>query len=247
MTKIEKNMKKQFKNIAYKIFDKTFPLSTGVYGAHRSQQAEVQQNYRAIKAALENEDLLILNHIHGNTVIDADVLENFKMEFDADGSVTSKKGIILSIQSADCVPILLFDDEHAIIGGCHCGWKSAKAGVLENALELMKKKGAKNISAIIGPAIHQEYYEVGLDFYEAILMLGQEYKALFKAAPTSAKWFFDLPGFVKQKLIGLGVSEIIDHCEDTYTNEAKYYSYRRDLHNNQLGKQTNILSTILIR
>lgn len=157
-------MKKQLKNITYQIFDKTFPLSTGVYGTHRSQKAEVQQNYKAIKGALESENLLILNHIHESTVIDADAMEDFKIEFDADGSVASKKGVILTVQPADCVPILLFDDENAVIGGCHCGWKSAKASVLENALDMMKKKGAKDISAIIGPAIHQDYYEVGLDF-----------------------------------------------------------------------------------
>jgi YfiH family protein len=206
----------------------------------------VLNNYQAIRAALNAEVLLILEHVYGNTVIDADVISDFSIEPHADAAVTSKSGIVLSVQSADCVPILLADNHANIIGAAHCSWRSTKDNVLFNTIELMKNKGAKSISAIMGPAIWQQSYEVDQGFYDLIINDTASAGALFIPAKRKGHYLFDLPAFCILKLRQSGVSDILNLSEDTYQNPDKYFSYRRDTHLGIAGKQTNMLSTIMI-
>lgn len=179
--------------------------------------------------------LLQLKQIHGSAVVDADKLIDFSVESEADAAVTTRLNLALSIKTADCVPVLLYDAQHGVIAAAHCGWRSAKANILANVVSLMRKKGAVDIHAIIGPAIHQPNYEVDQAFYEAILAEEPSASHLFQP-----HYYFDLPGFILLKLTSLSIATILDHCEDTYTNPVKYYSYRRE-------KDTGrMLSTIML-
>jgi polyphenol oxidase len=238
-------------NIKYKIFDKTFELSTGIYGLSRFQDEEnldrVRNNHNLVLKTLKADNLLILKHVHGNTVVDADVISDFLQEPEADGAVTSKQSVIISIQSADCVPILLASNDGNVIGGVHCGWRSTVANVIANAVTLMQNKGATKINAIIGPAIHQKSYEVDQSFYDVILGTDQDAAKLFTQAPKAKHYLFDLLAFVIKKLNDVGIENILNLCEDTYSNSERYYSYRRDVHLGCAYAQTNILSTIVIK
>jgi polyphenol oxidase len=241
------------KNIEFTFFDKSFKHSSHVYGLHRFKLTEhekrqvVLDNYQAILKTLQGKHLLILHHVYGNTVIDADVIDNFSHEPDADAAVTSKPGIILSVQSADCIPVLLADNDSNIIGAAHCSWRCVKDNLLANIIQMMKNKGAKNISAIIGPGIAQHSYEVDQPFYDIILTSAPKAKSLFIPAPKAQHFLFDLPGFCVLKLQQSGVVDIMNVSEDTYQNENKYYSFRRDTHLGIKGNKGNLLSTIMIR
>lgn len=248
MIKILKN-----KNIEFRFFDKTFKNSTHVYGVHRfnenkqDERQAVLNNYQVILNELNAKHLLILHHVYGATVIDADQVDNFNIEPDADAAVTSKQSVVLSIQSADCIPVLLADNEINIIGAAHCSWHCVKKNILENTINLMKSKGAKNICAIIGPGIAQASYEVDLPFYEAIISQEPKAQSLFIAKSKPGYFLFNLPGFCLLKLQHAGIFDIIDLSEDTFQNPDKYYSYRRDKHLGITGQQGNLLSTIMIR
>jgi YfiH family protein len=186
--------------VKFKIFDKTSPGTNGIYGLSRFEDSAnlqmVQDNYRAVREEMGADKLLILKHVHGNTVIDADLIQDFSMEPEADGAVTSRQGILLSVQSADCVPVLLSSEKGEVVGGAHCGWRSAKTNLLSNIIKLMHNKGAEKISAIIGPAIHQESYEVDQLFYDEINASEPKASIFFKEGKNKQKWLFDLPGFV---------------------------------------------------
>jgi len=242
-----------YDKIKFKIFDKSFKPSNGIYGLYRFKEDDkikmVHHNYEAIRAHLEVDHLLILKQVHGNAVVDSDLIADFKSEPEADAAVVSQPGIALTVQSADCVPILLASADGKVVGAAHCGWRSAFADILTPVIQLMQKKGAIKIDAIIGPAIHQPFYEVDQTFYDLFTSSEEKAKRLFIKSAKEDRYLFDLPGFVKMKLHQLGVVNIINQCEDTYSNPEKFYSYRRDTHlgitKNQPNK-TNILSTILI-
>ena len=89
-------------------------------------------------------------------------------EYKCDGIVTKHKNIILSVLTADCAPILFFDQKKSIIGACHAGWKGALNGIIENTLSSMKLLGANinNINCSIGPCIEQSSYDVKSDFFK---------------------------------------------------------------------------------
>lgn len=238
------------RTITFKIFDKRFTLSDGMYGMHRcdneDKRKRVHQNYQAIRDALAVEHVLILNQVHGVSVVDADAIEDFSHEPEGDAAVSSTPGVAIAIQTADCVPILLASTDGKVVGGAHCGWRSAVGGVLNNVVELMRKKGAEQIEALLGPAIQQCSYEVDQSFYD--LILAREPSAQILFIPTSdTHYLFDLPGFTVMQLEALGISAHTEYCEDTYSNPDKFYSYRRDTHRGITGNRTNILSTIAIK
>lgn len=98
-----------------------------------------------------------------------------------DGMVTEERNLLLSVRSADCVPILLCDIEKNVCGAVHAGWRGTVAGIAKNAVEKMVSLGAKrdNIVAAIGPCIGSCCYEVGNELFDAFCDKNQEYSRFF--------------------------------------------------------------------
>lgn len=88
-----------------------------------------------------------------------------------DGFVTDRKNVALSVRAADCVPILFWDAEHAVIGACHAGWKGTFSGIARETVLAMEQLGAdrKTVLACIGTSIGVCCYEVDEAFFERFL------------------------------------------------------------------------------
>lgn len=153
---------------------------------------------------------------------------------DADAIVTAEAGVVLSVLSADCAPVLLADTERGAIGAVHAGWRGALDGVLEAALEAMVGIGAEraDITAVVGPTISQRAYEVGPEFFDRFMAEDQAY-ARFFVNGRADRLHFDLPGFVLLRLreAGIAHAEWSRHC--TYTDPGRFFSYRRSVHEKQ--------------
>jgi len=158
----------------------------------------------------------------------------------ADAIVTNLAEISMGIVTADCAPVLLLDREKNIIAALHAGWRGAKLGIIANVLKEMKKLGAGNITAIIGPMIQQRSYEVSQDFLDEFLKEDPKNKIFFKDKKIPEKYLFDLNAYVEAKLKQSLVSKIINEKIDTYENEDKYFSYRRTTHKNEPDCGRNI-------
>ena len=161
---------------------------------------------------------------------------------EADALVTATPCIALGIVTADCAPVLFFDQVAGVIGAAHAGWRGAKAGVLENTIEAMEALGAQRqrIAAAIGPTIAQASYEVDDAFKTAF---GKSSEGFF-AAGKPGHWQFDLPAYICDRLINSGVSQVDDLRRDTYTLEGDYYSFRRATHRGQsnYGRQISLIA-----
>lgn len=147
----------------------------------------------------------------------------------ADGVVTARPGIVLGIVTADCGPILFGDAAAGVIGAAHAGWRGAVDGVLENTIAAMEALGARraHIAAVIGPTIAQASYEVDAPFRARF---AADTERFFAPAPTregSARWHFDLPGFITARLAAGGIEKIHDLARDTFSHVARYHSHRR--------------------
>lgn len=149
----------------------------------------------------------------------------------ADAMVTATSGLALGILTADCQPVLFADAQAQVIGAAHAGWRGALSGVLENTVDAMIALGAKRarISAVIGPCISQQAYEVGEEFLERFLSEDTDFMRFF-ANGSPGKYQFDLVGFGLSRLRAAGLSEArwTGHC--TYAEPARFYSYRRSVH-----------------
>ena len=139
----------------------------------------------------------------------------------ADAIVTSTPNLALSVLTADCVPVLMADVSAGVVAAVHAGWKGAKAGVIESAIEAMESLGAHSarIAAAIGPAISLAAYEVGPEF-KAAFVSGCEANDRYFSEVRPGHIHFNLPGYVQDKLTNLGIAHVRDVGVCTYGNES---------------------------
>jgi len=181
-----------------------------------------------------------LNQIHGVDIVEA---QNDGVIRDADGSYSGRAGRICLVQTADCLPILLCNQEGTEVAAIHAGWRGLAAGVVANSVTKFK---SPNLIAYLGPAISQANFEVGADVYSAFLALAdrwclgeggkpigeQAIKLCFQQSQVSGtdqkKWHADLYGLARLALNGAGVDQVFggDYC--TYADLQRFYSYRRE-------------------
>jgi len=194
------------------------------------------------------QNVLCCRQIHSTTVVPINEPWPFSNAPDADGIVTNKRGLVLAVLTADCVPVLLADSKTGVIGAAHAGWRGALGGVLENALRVMEESGAyrENIVAALGPCIAQASYEVDEAFSLPFLRKRPENAHFFKPFIKNGKYLFDLPAYVAEQLRLLGVGKISVCSEDTYTNPERFFSHRYSTHRNETQKG-NLISAIILQ
>jgi len=127
--------------------------------------------------------------------------------------------------------VLFADPQAGVIGAAHAGWRGTKDGVLEATVAAMIALGAtaQGITAVIGPCISQQAYEVGPEFFAAFIADDPESTRFFIDGPGE-RMLFDLPayGLARLHAAGVGHAEWTRHC--TYGDPERFYSYRRTTH-----------------
>lgn len=148
---------------------------------------------------------------------------------EGDAVVTRTPGVICSVLTADCAPILLADAEAEVVAAVHAGWKGALHGVVHSAVAAMEALGAlpRRTVAVVGPCIAQASYEVGADYQVRFAHHAPGSERFFAAGTTADKRQFDLAGFVLWRLEQAGVGEAAWTGDDTRTDAARFFSNRR--------------------
>lgn len=187
-------------------------------------ETTVERNWTTVVNELNCDRVVFLNQIHSNKVLKVKGDEQSERY---DAMVTDVSGIALGIVTADCAPLLLWDDENGVVGAAHAGWRGAVSGVIENTVEAMRELGAKRIKAVIGPCIHAESYSVAVDFRKNF---GNADDCFYE---NNGQLHFDLPKFCKSALLRSGVTEMDTSVVeiDTYINHESYFSYRYAVQN----------------
>lgn len=162
---------------------------------------------------------------HTDTVL---VLEGDLSPKIADAVVTNRKGILIGVRVADCVPILLHDPVREVIGAVHAGWRGTAAGILKNTIRTFAGRfGCKagDILIAIGPGIKKCCYEVDPDVAHAVEKASGPGDYIRQ---KGAKFHVDLPSANKSQALAEGVKEgniwMTGDC--TFCNPDKYCSFR---------------------
>ena len=152
-----------------------------------------------------------------------------KYDHGVDGIVTKEPNLLLSVRTADCVPVLLCDKDKKVCAAVHAGWRGTVGGITKNAVKIMLEKGAKkeNILAAIGPCIGNCCYQVGVEVYNEFVAVSQDYSTFF--SPDGEKFKLDL---VKANIFILEQAGILPQnisCANlcTLCNEEHFFSHRR--------------------
>jgi YfiH family protein len=209
-------------------------VSTGPYASLNcsfsgaDDRANVLENRARVAAALgvAPAQLLGLKQVHGTAVITVTTPWEIGQGPDADALVTAIPGIAIGVITADCVPVLFSNEAGTVVGAAHAGWRGALAGVLEATVNAMQALGGANITAAIGPCIHQESYEVRADLRHEILGRDPADARFFVDGAGPGFWQFDLPGYCAARLAAIGVTATI-LAHDTCAAEQDFFSHRR--------------------
>lgn len=239
-------------SIQHGFFTRTGGVSHGLYASlnagYGSGDAveDVRENRRRIARALGAEEgisLCTAAQVHGREVAVVDAPWHWQDAPQADALVTRVAGVPIGALSADCVPILLADPQARIIAAVHAGWKGARAGVLEAAIHTMLTMGAQahRICAAVGPAIGQDSYQVSAEFLAHFREDSPGNERFF--VEKSGSHYFDIQGYVLQKLRACGVDNAECLMRDTCADEEHFFSFRRATLRNEpvYGRQVSAI------
>ena len=112
-----------------------------------------------------------------------------------DALVTSQEGICIAVQTADCVPVLLYAEDKKVIAAIHAGWRGTCNHIVQAAVqEMIRHYGCdpEKIHALIGPSIGPDVFEVGADVYDSFRDNGFDMDAISFFNPVSNKHHINL-------------------------------------------------------
>ena len=180
-----------------------------------------------------------LEQVHGVQVADADAYVPGAPPPCADAAVAQRAGVVCTVLTADCLPVLFCSADGRSVGAAHAGWRGLCAGVLEACVARLEVPAA-GVLAYLGPAIGPSAFEVGDEVRAAFLAHDAEAAACFLPG-TTGKWFADLYALARLRLARLGVMNVRGGGLCTYTERERFYSYRRD------GAQSGRMASLIWR
>jgi YfiH family protein len=160
-----------------------------------------------------------LTQVHGREVV---VVDETVGGVEGDALVTGRPRLALSVNVADCAPVAIVSRQH-VVAAVHAGWKGIEAGVIEATVDAMRRLGARDLVAWLGPCIHPECYEFGNEDLDRIVA---RYGPGVRSRTAGGARALDLPMAVAAALGGVGVelADAADAC--TACDGELFYSYR---------------------
>lgn len=194
-----------------------------------------QENFLKEQTGFVFKQVFHMKQIHGRRIVLA--RSHQKHIPLADASMTQHPGITLTVRTADCVPVFLFDTECQAICLVHAGWRSVLRGIIPQAVLRMRQKfqtDPKKLKVALGPSIQKCCCQVDKIFLKYFPVFVQE---------KSQKIFLDLPGFIREQFFQEGVfsrNMMLNPC--CTACDHRFFSYRRE------GAQTGrMLSVMMIK
>jgi YfiH family protein len=186
-------------------------------------------------------ELVTVRQVHGNAIQiirrgQPLATPEGKAVLEGDGLITAEQGLMLSVQTADCTPILIADTRTHAVGAFHAGWRGTVARIVEHGVAAMQQEFGScpaEMVAAIGPAIRQCCFAVGED-------VRQRFEAEFPYAPelftnVDGQLYADLHAANRRQLVDAGLPAeaitVIPECSACATAEGggrRYFSHRAE-------------------
>jgi len=239
---------RQFKNISHSFFNSKGGRSTGIYKSlncgfgSNDRKINVSKNLKIVskKIGCKSSNLAFLNQVHSDKFYF--IKKKTKKKLKGDALITNKRGLAIAILTADCAPILFYDNKKKIIGAVHAGWRGAYKKIIVKITKYLLKKGSNlnNLYFVIGPSIAQENYEISKKLKKKFIKQNRNNKKYFKNIKN--KIFFSLSDYIKGQLEDLGIKNIEIIKKDTYNRKNNFFSSRRSKKNNHdYGRNISII------
>ena len=243
----------KIKNLKHGFFNSIGGKSKNIYKSlncgpgSNDLSSNVKKNLLIVKNKINRsaKNIFLLNQIHSDKFVFIDSKYNLEIKPKADAIITNQRNLPIAILTADCVPILIYDKKKNYIAAIHAGWKGAFKNIVEKVIKFMIKKNCKtkDITAVIGPCISVDNYEIKIDFIKKFLKKDPKNKIFFKKIKN--KNFFNLNKYIYTQLKNLKVKNIDMINKDTFNVKNNFFSARRSISRNENDYGRNI-SIIMI-
>lgn len=214
----------------------------------RDTDANIAENYRRLLTAIGRPEgrLCRVHQVHSAEIILIRSGQDHDNSRQADAIITSDPGVVASVRTADCVPILIGSRDGRWVAAVHAGWRGVVTGILPAVLtRLMRETNlvAADFVVAIGPCISGEAFEVGPE-------VTRQFERAFPARPpitrrVGEKAFIDLPDALLQQALAAGVPQ--DQIETTtcctYRDQPLFFSHRRD--HGLTGRMAAVISPLV--
>jgi len=170
-------------------------------------------DWERLRSLYPDHTIAQLRQVHSTRVLET--------EGEGDGIFTTKRGKLLVIKTADCLPILLADKEGKVAAALHAGWRGLCGGIIPQGLRALREKGfpPEKLLVALGPSIGPCCYRVGEEVRECFKNSGLPYR--FHGENL------DLPTTARLHLLGLGVAEVHTLPLCTHCHPDLFFSFRR--------------------
>lgn len=182
---------------------------------------EGKNNLEKLKEVFDVDNVKYINQIHSSIIFDLNE-ESEVLGKEGDGLVSTHENEIIGVFTADCVPVILYDEKKNIISAVHSGWKGTIGDISKKAAEIMKSKyGAEEIKVIIGPHIGECCYEVSED-------LVNKFSDKYGEGVSKGR-MLSLENAIKKQLEGIVKKDNIKSLDICTNCNSKYkmHSYRK--------------------
>ena len=224
-----------FSNVKHCFFSKKGGVSKNIYSSlncglgSNDSEKNILDNLSIVtkKIGINKNNLFLMNQTHSNKVVIIDESNKNIQRVDADALITKNKNIAISVLTADCVPILIYEKKNNIVACVHAGWRGAINGIVENTLKQIIKINKNNdIYVAIGPCIGLKNYEVDKKFYNEFFRKDKTNEKFFFLTKND-KFLFDLRKYINFKVTKFDVNYVENIELDTYEEKEKFFSFRR--------------------
>ena len=225
----------EFNNIQHCFFSKNGGVSEDVYNSlncglgSNDNKKKVLNNLAIVsrKIGVSKNNLFSMNQTHSNKVVTINENNRNIQRISADALITKIKNIAISVLTADCVPILIYEEVNHVVACVHAGWRGAVNGIIKNTLnEIVNKSKNNKIYVAVGPCIGVENYEVGKEFYGEFIKESKKNEIFFFHGKKD-KLLFDLRKYVNFKIKEFDIAHIENIDFDTYAEKKNFFSFRR--------------------
>ncbi len=165
-----------------------------------------------------------LNQVHGARVIEAG---SWATPPQADACIARSAGQVCVVMTADCLPVLICSRDGDRVAAAHAGWRGLAGGIFESTVSSLGLPGSQ-LMAWLGPAIGPQVFEVGDEVRIAFMAKEAAAAQAFKPSYRAGHWLADLYLLARQELARLGVQAVYGGGLCTYSDEARFFSYRRE-------------------
>lgn len=165
-----------------------------------------------------------LEQVHSNKVITA-TKSKAQPTVTADASVTTIKGVVCAVLTADCLPVFFCNLAGTEVAVAHAGWRGLHAGIISNTVNTMKSS-PEEILVSLGPAIGAQSFEVGDEVFNAFVAKDKINANAF-VATTKGHYLCDIYQLARFECQSLGIKQVAGGEYCSYKNQHQFYSYRR--------------------